>query len=68
MVRSKEERTNENKTVWFHGFEMLVEGQISDMPGLKRSIINIKQELITRKLYSFEQYTTCAFFYVMASK
>ncbi len=25
---AKEERTDENKTVWFHGFETLVEGQI----------------------------------------
>ena len=32
--------------------------QVSDMPGLKRSIIDIKQELIARKLYSFEQYTS----------
>lgn len=82
---AKEERTDENKNVWFHGFEMLVEGQlwnidiwffdkdtiekaeqycdfitrqISDMPSLKQSIIAIKQELIARKLYSFEQYTS----------
>ncbi len=82
---AKEERTDNNKTVWFHGFEMLVEGQlwnidiwffdkdtiekaeqycdsiirqVSDVPKLKRSIIDIKQELIARKLYSFEQYTS----------
>lgn len=82
---AKEERTSENKTVWFHGFEMLVEShlwnidiwffdkntiekaeqycdsivqQVSAMPSLKRSIISLKQELITRKLYSFEQYTS----------
>lgn len=82
---AKEECTDENKTVWFHGFEMLLEEQlwnidiwffdkdtiekaerycdsitkqISDMPGLKQSIIDIKQGLIARKLYSFEQYTS----------
>jgi len=82
---AKEERTDENKTVWFHGFEMLVEGQlwnidiwfferdviekaerycdvitrqVSDMPELKQSIIDIKQALIARRLYSFEQYTS----------
>lgn len=82
---AKEDRTDENKTVWFHGFETTVEGQlwnidlwffdkdtiekadrycdsimrqISDMPDLKRSIVGIKQELIARKLYSFEQYTS----------
>ncbi len=82
---AKEERTDENKTVWFHGFEMLVEGQlwnidiwffdkaaiekaeqycdyitrqVSDMPSLKQSITDIKQELIARRLYSFEQYTS----------
>ena len=32
--------------------------QVSDMPDLKRSIISIKQELIARGLYSFEQYTS----------
>ena len=79
--KAKEECTNENKTVWFHGFEMLVEGQlwnidmwffdkntiekaeqycdsimrqVSDLPSLKRSIISLKQELIARKLYSFQ--------------
>lgn len=82
---AKEERTDENKTVWFHGFETLVEGQlwnvdiwffdrdtigkaeqycdsitrqVSDQPRLKQSIIGIKQELIARNLYSFEQYTS----------
>ncbi len=82
---AKEERTDENKTVWFHGFEMLLDGhlwnidiwffdkdtiekaeqycdsitrQVSDMPDLKQSITDIKQELIARKLYSFEQYNS----------
>lgn len=82
---AKEELTDENKTVWFHGFEALVEGQlwnidiwffdkatiekaeqycdsitrqVSDIPSLKQSIIDIKQELIARRLYSFEQYTS----------
>lgn len=82
---AKQELTDENKTVWFHGFETLVEGQlwnidiwffdketiekaeqycdsiarqVSDMPELKQRIISIKQELIARKLYSFEQYTS----------
>jgi len=82
---AKQELTDENKTVWFHGFETLVEGQlwnidiwffdketiekaeqycdsitrqVSDMPELKQRIINIKQELIARKLYSFEKYTS----------
>ena len=82
---AKEERSNENKTIWFHGFETLVEGQlwnidiwffdkdtiekaerycdsiaqqVSDMPDLKQRIIDIKKELIARKLYSFEQYTS----------
>jgi hypothetical protein len=82
---AKQELTDENKTVWFHGFETLVEGQlwnidiwffdketiekaeqycdsiarqVSDMPELKQIIIRIKQELIARKLYSFEQYTS----------
>lgn len=82
---AKEERTNENKTVWFHGFETLLDGQlwnidiwffdkdtiekaeqycdlitrqVSDMPDLKQSITDIKQELIARRLYSFEQYTS----------
>lgn len=82
---AKEELTDENKTVWFHGFEALVEGQlwnidiwffdkatiekseqycdsitrqVSAMPYLKQSVIDIKQELIARRLYSFEQYTS----------
>ena len=82
---AKEEQTDDDKTVWFHGFETKVEGQlwnidiwffdkdtiekaerycdsvarqVSDMPDLKRSIISIKQELIARGLYSFEQYTS----------
>lgn len=82
---AKQELTDENKTVWFHGFETLVEGQlwnidiwffdketiekaeqycdsitrqVSDMPELKQRIISIKQELIARKLYSFEKYTS----------
>ncbi|MDE7303743.1 MAG: hypothetical protein K2N60_10545 [Oscillospiraceae bacterium] len=82
---AKEERTDENKTVWFHGFEMLLNGQlwnidiwffdkdtiekaeqycdsisrqVSDMPDLKQRITDIKQELISRRLYSFEQYTS----------
>lgn len=82
---AKEECTDENKTVWFHGFETLVEGQlwnidiwffdkdtiekaeqycdsitqqVSDLPILKQTIIGIKQELIARKLYSFDHYTS----------
>lgn len=82
---AKQELTDENKTVWFHGFEMMVEGQlwnidiwffdkdtiekaeqycdsitrqVSDMPGLKQSIIDIKRDLIASKLYSFEQFTS----------
>ena len=82
---AKEEHNDEDKTVWFQGFETLVEGQlwnidiwffdkdtiakaeqycdsitqqVSDMPDLKQSIISLKQELIARKLYSFEQYTS----------
>lgn len=82
---AKEELTDENKTVWFHGFETLLDGQLwnidiwffdkdtiekaeqycdsitrqaADMPDLKQSIIDIKQGLIARKLYSFEQYNS----------
>ncbi|MCM1307932.1 MAG: hypothetical protein NC223_04970 [Butyrivibrio sp.] len=82
---AKEERTDGNKPVWFHGFETLAEGElwnidiwfldkdtiekaeqycdsiarrVSDMPELKRSITDIKQKLIARGLYSFEQYSS----------
>lgn len=82
---AKEERTKENKTDWFHGFETLVEGElwnidlwffdretinkteqycdtvkqkVDNQPELKEKIITIKQELILRGKYSFDQYTS----------
>lgn len=82
---AKEETDKENKTVWFHGFEMIIDGslwnvdlwfldketiknaenycdtiirQVDSMPELKECIVNIKQGLISRQLYSFEKYTS----------
>lgn len=82
---AKEERNAENKTVWFHGFEMYVNDELWNVdlwffdketiskaekycddiadrvkrePKLKESIINIKKELISRGIYSFDKYTS----------
>ena len=82
---AKEERDAEGKTVWFHGFEAPIRGQlwnidiwfldgeaidkaerycdsiarrVSGEPALKQSILNIKRELLARKLYAPERYTS----------
>ena len=78
---AKEERTSEGKTVWFHGFETVVNGELWNVDlwffdretiqsaeqycddiartastAQKEQIVTIKQELIKRGLYSFEQF------------
>ena len=80
---AKEEKTADGKTVWFHGFETNIAGELwnvdlwfldneaieaaekycddiaektSDIQ--KKQIIKIKQELIERKLYSFDKFTS----------
>lgn len=82
---AKQEQNAEDKTVWFHGFEAFIEGelwnvdlwffdketiksaqeycdtiakQVQASPELKEQIIHLKKELIARKLYSFDQYTS----------
>lgn len=82
---AKQEFNSENKIVWFHGFETIIENnlwnidlwfldkeeinsaikycdmisqQIQVSPALKDQIIQLKKELIARKLYSFDQYTS----------
>lgn len=78
---AKEEVNAEGKTVWFHGFETTITGELWNVDlwffdketidnaekycdnikaktsqRQKDIIVNIKQDLITRGLYSFEQY------------
>ena len=78
---AKEEVNAEGKTVWFHGFETTITGELWNVDlwffdketiaaaekycdnitaktsqSQKDIIVNIKQELIARGLYSFEQY------------
>ena len=80
---AKEEKTPEGKTVWFHGFETYITGELWNVDlwffdketihkaekyceaivakvtqKQKELIIKIKQELIARGLYSFEQYNS----------
>ena len=82
---AKEEINSQNKTVWFQGFEALIENelwnvdlwffdkdtiklaeescdkivrQVKNLPSSKELIIQLKKELIARKLYSFDQYTS----------
>ena len=78
---AKEEVNAEGKTVWFHGFETTITGELWNVDlwffdketidnaekycdnimaktsqRQKDIIVNIKQDLIARGLYSFEQY------------
>lgn len=78
---AKEEVNAEGKTVWFHGFETTITGELWNVDlwffdketidsaenycdditaktsqAQKDIIVNIKQDLIARGLYSFEQY------------
>lgn len=78
---AKEELTAEGRTVWFHGFEAVVDGQLWNVdlwffdpetiqeaerycdtiaraagPVQREQIAAIKQALIERKLYAFDQY------------
>lgn len=78
---AKEEVNADGKTVWFHGFETTITGELWNVDlwffdketiaaaerycdtitaktnqSQKDMIVNIKQDLIARGLYSFEQY------------
>lgn len=80
---AKEEITDDGKTVWFHGFETNITGELWNVDlwffdkdtieaaekycdeiaekasdTQKKQIIEIKQELIARKLYSFDKFTS----------
>lgn len=80
---AKEEITDDGKTVWFHGFETNITGELWNVDlwfldkdaiesaekycdelaekancAQKKQIVKIKQELIARKLYSFDQFTS----------
>ena len=80
---AKEEITAEGKTVWFHGFETNIMGELWNVDlwffdkdtieiaekycdeiaekasdSQKEQIVKIKQELIARKLYSFDKFTS----------
>lgn len=82
---AKEVVDDEGRTVWFHGFEAVVEGELWNfdlwffdeetivkaeaycgsvaerceaLAGSREAILSIKQELISRELYSFEKYTS----------
>ena len=80
---AKEEVNDEGKTVWFHGFETMITGELWNVDlwffdketienaekycdtiaentsqKQKEIIVNIKEQLISRDLYSFEQYTS----------
>ena len=80
---AKEEITDIGKTVWFHGFEKNITGELWNVDlwffdketietaekycdeiaekasdTQKKLIIQIKQELIARKLYSFDKFTS----------
>lgn len=80
---AKEEITADGKTVWFHGFETNITGEIWNVDlwfldkdtidaaekycdeiaekasdTQKKQITKIKQELIARKMYSFDKFTS----------
>ena len=80
---AKEELSDDRKTVWFHGFETNITGELWNVDlwfldkdtieaaekycdeiaekasdTQKKQIIEIKQELIARKLYSFDKFTS----------
>ena len=80
---AKEETTADGKTVWFHGFETNITGELWNVDlwflnkdaieaaekycnkiaekasdAQKKQITKIKQELIERKLYSFDKFTS----------
>ena len=80
---AKEETTADGKTVWFHGFETNITGELWNVDlwfldedtieaaekycdeiaekasyTQKKQIIEIKQELMARKLYSFDKFTS----------
>ena len=78
---AKEEVTDEGNTVWFHGFEAIIDGELWNVDiwffnretidraerycdriaetanaAERAAVIQIKQELIARKLYGFDQF------------
>ena len=80
---AKEEVTNDGKTVWFHGFETNITGELWNVDlwffdkdtieaaekycdeiaekasnTQKKQIIEIKQELIAREMYSFDKFSS----------
>ena len=80
---AKEEITEEGKTVWFHGFETNITGELWNIDlwffdkdtiktaekycdeiaekasyTQKKEIIEIKQELIAREMYSFDKFSS----------
>ena len=80
---AKEEVNDEGKTVWFHGFETMITGEMWNVDlwffdrktiaaaekycdhialcasrTQKDAIVNIKKELISRGLYTFDKYTS----------
>ncbi len=82
---AKEEVTDEGKTVWFHGFEAVIDGEkwnfdlwffdgetiakaeqfcdsvaarLKATPGAMEAVVRLKQELIARGMYTFEQYSS----------
>ena len=82
---AKEEVNDAGKTVWFHGFEAMIDGEkwnfdlwffdretikkaeaycdsvaqrAANLPGARDAILTIKQELIARRRYGFDDYAS----------
>lgn len=82
---AKEEVNSQGKTVWFHGFEAMIDGEkwnfdlwffdretiaraedycdriaakANELPGARDAILTIKQELIARGRYGFDDYAS----------
>lgn len=82
---AKEEVNDEGKTVWFHGFHTVIDGEMWNLdlwffdletiekaerycdeiaekvkrtPGSREAVIKMKQDLISRGLYGFYQYSS----------